>query len=413
MRLGKRVGTALLCALLLGASAPAQEAEPDRPNRPGVRGERGEREAGRQRQRGGRRGPRRINWEQVADRLDLQPDQRQSFLELTQARTESRRQFFREQGETFREVRRKTREAREAGDEATVAELRAQRQQLIEKMRGSWRDTESQLKELLGAEGMEKLQAETRGRFGGGRTNRRFGDAAETLRAVEKMPDLTDEQRGKIEELRKQYDRDGQEGQGRSGRRRSWRVVRDAMRVLTNEQQAKLRATRTDRRETPAPGASRAEGDLAPEANLPVAEPPSYAALAKDPVVPVVARPTHRFEEYVRDFIERYGLDDAQTTVAQAALSASKARAGIHEIRHADHFTRISDRLSRITGSSPQDQKLRASLTAEYQKLVEPIERELTRLRKRLDRIPTSAQRKTPTTKPASPTTKPAPAASP
>ena len=122
--------------------------------------------------------------------------------------------------------------------------------------------------------------------------------------------------------------------------------------------------------------------------------------LTQAPDIPVVAQPTHKFDEYVEKFIKHYELEEAQCVQVRAIAKDSRDRAIVSEMRKADQLEQLSREMAAIGGSSPAQLKRKARLEERWKKLIEPITRHFEYMIKKLSRIPTAAQRKAAAKKP-------------
>jgi hypothetical protein len=92
---------------------------------------------------------------------------------------------------------------------------------------------------------------------------------------------------------------------------------------------------------------------------------------------------------YVRAFIRKYRLDDAQQQRAWLIYRDVKARSDRLDKRHAAHVQMLEHRLAKAA-----DDKTQSALQAEVARHDAALERLFRQLKKRLDRLPTSAQRR-------------------
>ncbi|MBU0617878.1 MAG: Spy/CpxP family protein refolding chaperone, partial [Planctomycetes bacterium] len=186
---------------LLAVTAWAQE-EGEREQQRGDR-PRGERRIGQERrergpgeQRGGGRdrGPGMDRmWTRVADELDLDEEQRVQFDEISA----KYRERMREAGQRWQEVREEMREAREAGDEERVRELRAEMRGGRES-EGAFAEALEELEPILREDQVARLW-ELQDRMQG-----RGQDRERYRRVINDLPDeldLSDEQRDEFEQL--------------------------------------------------------------------------------------------------------------------------------------------------------------------------------------------------------------------
>lgn len=116
---------------------------------------------------------------------------------------------------------------------------------------------------------------------------------------------------------------------------------------------------------------------------------------------PLVENPIGPWDRYVRDFTRRYRLDDSQQATAQSVLREMLDRREAYEQSHRDDF----DAARKL--ALPDQQKRLAELN-------QPVEYLFSQLKSRLDRIPTTEQRRAAgdfslsTSRPATPSSAPA-----
>lgn len=116
------------------------------------------------------------------------------------------------------------------------------------------------------------------------------------------------------------------------------------------------------------------------------------------------------WEAYVRDFIQRYSLDDGQTQQCLEILAQCQAQAHAHLDRHRADFERIERTAGELAdGELAQRGQRVAALQAEFDKLVAPLgEIFESQLKPRLEKVPTRAQRRAAETRGAASQPRPA-----
>jgi len=135
----------------------------------------------------------------------------------------------------------------------------------------------------------------------------------------------------------------------------------------------------------------------APGATSPAAPIGPGAAAARQPptVYPAGVDPLSQWEAYVRDFIQRYQLDEAQTARANAILKECQEAANRLIERRKAEFERIDKQLQELSQSpSPDKIKQLTELNERRNKLLEPINEIFEKqLKPRLEKLPTRAQK--------------------
>lgn len=103
-----------------------------------------------------------------------------------------------------------------------------------------------------------------------------------------------------------------------------------------------------------------------------------------------------KWEQYVREFIQRYGLNEEQQQQAQAILKDCQAQGERHIRGKKSEMDRIDARITELRNTrDPAATKEVAELSEQRQKLIEPIEQIFEKsLKPRLEKLPTRAQRK-------------------
>lgn len=113
---------------------------------------------------------------------------------------------------------------------------------------------------------------------------------------------------------------------------------------------------------------------------------PSRAAAEAQRRVAAANRPLNDWERYVQDFIARYHLDDAQQTRAWSIYRSAQDRREAQE-------KRLALRVGELNGSGRDPEAVtrqRATLDKEHARVCDTL---FDALKRRLDRLPTSAQR--------------------
>jgi len=126
---------------------------------------------------------------------------------------------------------------------------------------------------------------------------------------------------------------------------------------------------------------------------------PTHQPKADEPATPVrppagiePAKPKEdRWDAYVRNFIKKYELDPGQKGSAESILRDMKERAVRYRASKADQYKAVEKKLKDSLGG---DIKKRTAARREELALNKPIEGYFEELKARLDKIPTSAQRK-------------------
>jgi hypothetical protein len=104
---------------------------------------------------------------------------------------------------------------------------------------------------------------------------------------------------------------------------------------------------------------------------------------------PTVASTADEWEQYVANFIRRYGLDEAQQNSAHKALKKAQAARDRYLERRAEDIKRLDVEM-KIAATDEQ----RALLRTRYEKLTAPLERQFRTLKDDLNRLPNRAQRR-------------------
>jgi hypothetical protein len=116
------------------------------------------------------------------------------------------------------------------------------------------------------------------------------------------------------------------------------------------------------------------------------------------------------WQEYVRRFIETYSLNESQQNTAHSILREMCDQAARYRRAHADDFARVDQKLTRVDATGGRDNNTASgkatasrplatnrirSLLQERDRLEQPVTVDMfNRLKERLDRIPTQAQRR-------------------
>lgn len=97
------------------------------------------------------------------------------------------------------------------------------------------------------------------------------------------------------------------------------------------------------------------------------------------------------WREYVEAFVRIYNLDEGQRTSVVSILSELKQRAISHRDGHREAITRLEQRIHNFTGSKEEQAELKKQLTELYG----PIDEMFNELKRRIEQVPTTAQRET------------------
>jgi len=116
---------------------------------------------------------------------------------------------------------------------------------------------------------------------------------------------------------------------------------------------------------------------------------PSRPPVEPSEELPLVAEDESAWARYVREFIERYSLDEAQQVTARSVLAELEGRAKEYREAHADELARIEQKLREA-----EDAAARAEAAHQREELLRPIADLFEELKQRLDRLPTDAQRR-------------------
>ncbi len=115
------------------------------------------------------------------------------------------------------------------------------------------------------------------------------------------------------------------------------------------------------------------------------------------------------WEKYVNDFIQRYQLDEAQQQRAQTILKTCQEQATNHMTRKKAALDHL-DRLEKDLADAPDKATRAKEINEKRQKLLDPINQIFEkRLKPRLDKLPTRAQREAAESGRSRPTPKPTP----
>ncbi len=325
---------------------------------------------------------------QVRAQLDQVREQQKAFAE-------SRSSEF----EALRDQMRELRNAREQGGEFNWEKAR----ELGEKMRTLWQDAPLMNRQQI-RENVEKLlpaeQAE-RGRARWESQEQERDRRREEMRQrweerrqqweAERAAEAGPEGQPAAEESAPTDEQVGQDGAAEATgteRRRSWRQQRDAWRRQRREQQGQApnadpsqdQETLQDQ-EVSATDGEPSQGDRRRRRSR------------ENPIGP--------WEQYVRDFVQRYDLDSSQQTTAQSVLREMQQRRTTYEQTRRGDF----EAAQQLEDIGKRQQRL--------DELNRPITRLFEDLKSRLERIPTAQQRqmvngRLSTSRPAMATTQPA-----
>ena len=107
-------------------------------------------------------------------------------------------------------------------------------------------------------------------------------------------------------------------------------------------------------------------------------------------------QPESQWEKYVREFIEKYKLNDEQSQKAAAVLEDCQTRADRHRLAHKQQVADFDKQIAELKKSKDKDKSKKVSdLTDKRKKLLDPIDRIFEQqLKPRLERLPTRAQRR-------------------
>lgn len=93
------------------------------------------------------------------------------------------------------------------------------------------------------------------------------------------------------------------------------------------------------------------------------------------------------WDKYVAEFIKKYNLDQAQKSSANSILADVKSRASQYVKKHETEIDQLRKKLQSISAVE------RPAAAREQQELLKPLEELFAELKKRLDALPTDAQR--------------------
>jgi hypothetical protein len=97
------------------------------------------------------------------------------------------------------------------------------------------------------------------------------------------------------------------------------------------------------------------------------------------------------WEAYVQEFVKQYHLDESQKTTALSCLTELKDRAMSHRDLRRDDIAKLEERIGTHSGTDSELADLRIRLTELYG----PVDEMFQELKRRLEAIPTDAQRET------------------
>jgi len=107
---------------------------------------------------------------------------------------------------------------------------------------------------------------------------------------------------------------------------------------------------------------------------------------------PALYSPYHYWDRYVKNFINIYKLDEAQRQTALAILKDCKERAIQYRETHKQELEQAAGRIRELIRSRADRQEIRQAIAAQ-RKLTQPITDIFRELQRRLNEIPTDAQR--------------------
>jgi hypothetical protein len=102
-----------------------------------------------------------------------------------------------------------------------------------------------------------------------------------------------------------------------------------------------------------------------------------------------IAREVRLWEEYVRDFVQRLQLDEGQRSAALSCLDELKGRALAHRDLHRAEIDKLEARIKNHSGSDAELAAIKNDLT----RLYGPVDDMFAELRRRIEAVPTEAQR--------------------
>jgi hypothetical protein len=121
--------------------------------------------------------------------------------------------------------------------------------------------------------------------------------------------------------------------------------------------------------------------------NQPPQPPQAEKPAPRDPLF-AVAQDETAWEKYVREFIQRYKLDNSQSTTALGILDQLRDRAGQMREGRADALARLDELIRKA-----DDKDRRASFVSDREDMLSPIRELFDELKDRLDNLLTDAQR--------------------
>ncbi len=95
------------------------------------------------------------------------------------------------------------------------------------------------------------------------------------------------------------------------------------------------------------------------------------------------------WDKYVREFIRTYGLGEGQRDAVLSVLSELKERAIAHRDRRRDDIAKLEQRIETFGDTDEEPDKLKTQLTELYG----PIDDMFAELQRRIEQVPTAAQR--------------------
>lgn len=136
-------------------------------------------------------------------------------------------------------------------------------------------------------------------------------------------------------------------------------------------------------------------------ANTPSSTPTTTPATAAKKPASKPATSTDEWDQYVTDFVAHYELNPDQVASARRYLQEAKRMRDRYQTIKVDAFRKIEKRLSTADADDIAD------IQAEYNKLRAPIDRYFQKLKDRLNKLPTRAQRKAAAERPINPKQQP------
>ncbi len=107
-----------------------------------------------------------------------------------------------------------------------------------------------------------------------------------------------------------------------------------------------------------------------------------------------VVRSEDYWEQYVRQFIKNYSLDESQSQAARSILSECKQRAGEYRQGRKEQFEKANSKVREVLAKRPGDAVTIRAAYGDLRALNKPINELFKELKRRLEEIPTAAQKK-------------------